>query len=65
MIKRLKLKYITLSMVSLFLLLIFVVFAMNMINYFITIKEIDQIVTNVKDNLGYGLTCVFSVLILL
>ena len=31
----------------------------------IMVGEIDQIVTNVKDNLGYGLTCVFSVLILL
>ena len=31
----------------------------------IIVGEIDQIVTNVKDNLGYGLTCVFCVLILL
>ena len=31
----------------------------------IIVGEIDQIVTNVKDNLGFGLTCVFSALVLL
>ena len=29
----------------------------------IIVGEIDQTVTNVKDNLGSGLTCVFSVLV--
>ena len=52
MIKRLKFKFIILSAVSLFVLLLFIVVGMNLINYRAVVKESEEIISVLADNKG-------------
>ena len=52
MIKKLKIKFIALSMTSLFILLLIIVAGMNIINYTSVCAEADEILSLISQNRG-------------